>query len=101
MPVNPNYWEQFGPWAVLAITSLAAGSLAFWKIYIRMADALDKREAASEAKDAVHAAALERMSERSNLCIENNTKALTVFSERLTNVEHRVSEIELESGKLP
>jgi uncharacterized protein HemX len=98
MPVNPSFWEQFGPWAVLAVTSLSAGSLAFWKVYLRMADALDKREAAAEEKDKAHAAALERIAERSNQCIENNTRALTTMAERLTQVEHRVAEIECAEG---
>lgn len=98
-PVNWTFWEQFGPWAVLAIILLAAIGWAGWKVYERMANALDSHYGLTVQMGKDHAAAIERMNQQQSEVINNNTKAITTFSERFADLDKRVESVEFHLRK--
>jgi len=87
-------FAQFGPWALLTAIVLAAAGIAAWRIYLRMANALDAMHAETVKIAAQHAEDIKMRDDRILQVVDNNTKGFTMVAERMTAVESRLSEVE-------
>lgn len=84
---SPSFWEQFGPWCVLAVLllfaigfALKALGMVIWKMYNRMADALDSQHATEIQQHKDHAGELKLMTERLLSQAKEQTVAMQQFT---------------------
>ena len=107
MPVKEtiDYFSQYGPWALLAILLLIAGGGAIWRVYLRMATALDRMHEQTIAMSERHSAEMRDMvsrhideiktrDDRMIEVVDNNTKAITTFADRVNATENRLAAVE-------
>ena len=89
-----KFWEQYGPWTVLAVVIIFAVGAAGWKIYVRMANALDEHHRTLMQLSENHAKAIAEMNEKLITCVNNNTIALTSFRDELEAIKERMGKLE-------
>lgn len=93
-------FEKYGPWALLCVIIIFAVGVAAWKIYSRMAGALDKQHENTLVMAREHSTAIERLHTQTIAVVDNNTKVVTVISERMTGVENRLGAVEKAVDKI-
>lgn len=93
-----DYFSQYGPWAVLAVILIFAIGFGGWKIYTRMADALDRMHAQTVAMAEAHAFAMKGVTDQYQKSVgeitDKHSSVCSGFMDAIADLGHRVTSLE-------
>lgn len=93
-----DYFSTYGPWAVLALILIGVICFAGWKIYTRMADALDRMHTQTVEMAQQHATAMKGVTDQYQKSMseisEKHANVCGGFMDAIGDLGHRVTSLE-------